>query len=113
MQGQVSDPSPLVAEMEDVLLDWKVRVDKVAVQVAIIREGEETARRAREEAFRLEAEAAAARAAEVEAAAMRASVAVVRPGPLFIDVDAEEDAEEVEDATMVSARVFFFFESVR
>ena len=57
--------------------------------------------------------AAAARAAEVEAAAMRASVAVVRPGPLFIDVDAEEDAEEVEDATMVSARVFFFFESVR
>ena len=78
MQGQVSDPLPLIVEMEDMLVDWKVHVDKVEVQVTMIRGGEETMRRAQEEVFRLEAEAAAACAAEAEAAVMQESVAVGR-----------------------------------
>ena len=50
MQGQVSNPLPLVAEMEDALVDWKVHLDKIVIQVAMICKQEETARHALEDA---------------------------------------------------------------
>jgi hypothetical protein len=58
VQSQVVDLSPLVAEMEDALLLWAVRINKIADQVAIIREHQEVAAQALEDACWLEAKEA-------------------------------------------------------
>ena len=46
MQGQLPDPSPSVGKMEEVLAEWTMCLGKVADQVALICEQEETAKHA-------------------------------------------------------------------
>jgi hypothetical protein len=105
LQHQMLEVSPLIPDMEEELLGWKVHTLKVVDLVATKCEWEVAAICALEEACRLDAEVRLA----VEAEAMHKAELEVRPGKLkettlFLDL-----SDDMEELMMVRVFLFLFF----